>query len=179
MLQPLLIDAGNLFGVAAAGNLLNQLHWQKSGKRLANRVVSRNLEELFHAAVPGLDRAVEINGQNADVERFHDVFAEVLQARDFEGFLFQRGVQLRVIQRDGQVSGDGLHQFDVVARKEIAVYRFAEPEEGDCALSNAAGNEVVEIQLFDCAAHGIGDVRNAAGGLEEDRIVRKLGLGRF
>src|SRR4029077_1402128 len=164
MLQPLLVDAGDLLGIAAAGNFLDEFDWQKAGERLANRVVARNLEELFHAAVPGFNRSVEIDGQNANVERFHDVFSEVFQARDFEGLLFEGGVQLRIVERNGQVSGDGLHQFDIVAGKEIAVHRFAEAEESDGALSNAAGDEVIEIELFDRAADRIRNIGNAAGG---------------
>jgi len=52
-----------MFGIAAAGQFPEQVPLAEVRTRgWSNSVVSRNLAELFHAAVPGLDRAVEING---------------------------------------------------------------------------------------------------------------------
>ena len=63
--------------------------------------------------------------------------------------MFQRGVELGVVERDGQVSGDGEQQFHVLAGQKIAVHRLAQAQDGDGVVANAAGNEIVQVQLLE------------------------------
>ncbi len=153
---------------------MDQFGGKQFAERTAHRVIASDAKQLFHAGVPGLHSAFQIDGQYADVERFDDVFAEVLEASDFEGFLFQRGVQLGIVEGNGYVTGDGLHQLNVIARKEIAVHRFAKPQNGNGVLANAAGNKVIKIELLEGAANGLADVSGAAGRLEENRSTGKF-----
>ena len=78
---------------------------------------------------------------------------EVLEALDLHGLLFERGIELRVIERDGHVAGDGEEQLDVLAGKEIAVHRFAQAQHGDGVFANPAGNEIVQVELFERLAN--------------------------
>src|SRR5205823_9154889 len=119
------------------------------------RVAAQDSEQLLHARVPGFDDALQIHREHAHVQGFHDVFAEILKASNFQRFLFKRAVKLGVIERNGNITCDGFHQLDIVARKEIPVNRFAKAENGDGVLANAAGNEIVQIQLFQSPADGV------------------------
>ena len=66
-------------------------------------------------------------------------------------FLLERAVQLRIIERDGHVARDRLHQLHVVAREKIAVDGLPKTKYGDGVLANAAGNKIVQIQLLESA----------------------------
>src|SRR5258708_2666674 len=83
-------------------------------------------------------------GEHADVEGFNDIFAKVLEAGDFESFLFERAVELRVVESDGDVAGNRLDQLDVIAGQKISVDRFAKAENRDGVLADTAGDKVVE-----------------------------------
>src|SRR6184192_2417227 len=88
---------------------------------------------------------------------------------------FKRAVKLGVIERNGNITCDGFHQLDIVARKEIPVNRFAKAEDGDGVLANAAGNEIVQIQLFQSPADGVAHVFRRTGRLKEERPPGELG----
>ena len=172
--QAVFVNSGDLLLVAARGNFLNEFRRKQFAQRAAHGVVASHAKQLLHAGVPGFDGAFQVDGQHADVQRFHDVFAEVLEASDFEGFLLERAVKLGIVECDGNVARDGLHQFNVVAGKKIAVYGLAKPENGNGVLANAAGNEIIEIELFEGAANGFADVSGGARRLKEKRSTRKF-----
>jgi len=48
----------------------------------------------------------EIDGQHTHVERFDDVFPRSLSALNLGRFLLERGVELGIIESDGQRTGD-------------------------------------------------------------------------
>src|SRR5579863_2839337 len=147
-MESLFIDAGNLFLVTSSGNFGAERFRKQRAKLLADGVLARNAEELFHPGVPGFHDARKIDGKNTYVQRFHDVFAEVFQASDFQGFLFERTVKLCVIQSDRDVARDGFDEFDVIARQKIAIDGFSKSENRNSAFANAARNEVVEVELL-------------------------------
>src|ERR1700688_578795 len=146
---------------------------------MADGVLALDAEELLHARVPGFHHADQIHGENADVQGFDDVFAEVLEARNFQRFLFERRVQLGVVQRDGEVAGDGLHQLDVVAGEKIAVDGFTQAEHRDGVLANTAGHEIVQVQLLERRPHSVRNVSRRAGRLKKERPTGELGPGRL
>ena len=56
---------------------------------MAYGILTLHAKELLHARVPGFDHAAEIDGQHTDVQGFDDIFAEVFEARDFQGLLLE------------------------------------------------------------------------------------------
>src|SRR6266852_2220769 len=179
MLEPLLINTGDLFRVATRHDLARQLLGQEGTELPANGLLARHAEKLFHAGVPGLDNTVQIHRQHADVQRFNDVFAEILEAGDLQRFLLEGTVKLRVVQRHGYVAGDRFHQFDVIAGEEVAVNRLAEAQNGDGVFADAAGDEIIQIELLERAADGLADVTRRTGRLKKERPAGKLGPGRL
>src|SRR5713226_5789859 len=145
MLEALLVDAGDLLVIAPRRDFRCQLFREQGAELVADSVLTLDADELLHARVPGFDHAAQIDGEHADVERFDDVFAEILEARDFQRFLFERRVELGVVERHGEVASDGLHEFDVVAGEEIAVDGFAKAEYRDGVLANTAGHEIIQV----------------------------------
>ena len=112
-------------------NLLRQLAGKDLIELTAERPKPRNLKQVLELRVPGLDAVFEVLGQDADPERLDDVFAEVLEALDLNGFLLERLVEARVFDGDGDVAGDGGEQLKVIAREVVAVDCLAESDDGD------------------------------------------------
>ena len=150
-MQPLLVNAGDLFFVAARGNLGRERFRQQGAKLASNGFLAGYAEELFHARVPGFDDAFQIHGKNANVQRFHDVFAEVLEACDFKGLLLERGVKLGVIECNGNVAGDRFDELNVIAGKIIAVDGLTEPQDSHGVFANAARDKIIEVELVEGA----------------------------
>ena len=90
------------------------------------------------------------------LQRFDDIFAEILQALDLRGLLLERLIEPRVFDGDGHVAGDRGEQLEVFAREVIAVDRLAQAEHGDRAVAEAAGDEIVQVELLERAADRIG-----------------------
>src|SRR5258706_11407434 len=109
--------------------------------------MARHSKQLLDASVPGFNDAVKIDGKYADVQGFHNVFAEILEACDFERFLFERAVELRVVQSDSNIAGNRLHQVDVVARQKIPINGLADPEHRHGVLADTARNKIIKLQL--------------------------------
>ena len=126
----------------------DEIGGQKIGKFASNCGGARNSEQIFQLRIPRFHHAVMCHCENAHVQRFHNVFAEVFEALDLNRFLLERAIQLRVIESDGDVTGDRKKKLNVFAGKKIAVNRFAEPQNGDGAFADAARNVVIQIQLL-------------------------------
>src|SRR5271155_270941 len=178
MVQALFVNAGDLLRVAARGNLRGKLFRKKGAKLASNGLLAGDAEELLHARVPGFDDAFQIHGKNADIQGFDDVFAEVFEPRDLEGLLLERGIELGVIEGHRNVACNRFYQLNVITGEVIAVDGLAEPQNSDGVLANAAGNIVIEVELFESAVHGLADVARGAGRLKKERPPRKLGPGR-
>ena len=101
------------------------------------------------------------------LQRFDDILAEILQPLDLHSLLFERLIKPGIFDGDGDISGDGGEQFEVVAREVIAIDRLAQAEHGGRAVVEAAGDEIVQVELFDRAAHGFGLVRCGARRFEK------------
>ena len=115
MMEPLFIDAGDVLLIATRGDFLGQCFRQQRVEPAAYGIAAQDSEQLLHSRVPGFHNAVQIHGQHAHIEGLHDVFAEVLEAHDLQSFLLERGIELCVVESDGNVTGDGFYQLDVVA----------------------------------------------------------------
>src|ERR1700676_407420 len=179
MLQALLVDAGDLFLLAARVHLGGKFFGKQGAQLPAHRILARHPEKLLHARVPGFHDAFEIHREDADVERLHDVFAEILEPGNLQRFLFERGIELRIVERYRDIAGDGFNEFDVVARQEVAVHRLAKAQHGDSVLVNAARNEIVEVQLLQRVADRIAYVSGSARRLEEKRSAGELYASRL
>ncbi len=104
----------------------------------------------FHLRVPALDAVFEIEGEDADIDGFDDVLVEFLQAFELADLFFQACVEAGVLQRDADVAGQRLEQFNVFAGKEVAADGAAEADDGDGArrgaVLHAARQVVVQIE---------------------------------
>ncbi len=80
------------------------------------------------------------------LQRLDDVLAEVLQPLDLQRLLLERLIEPRVLDGHGHITGDGEEQFQVLARKKIAVDRLAQSQDGDRAVAESAGNEVIQAE---------------------------------
>ena len=69
----------------------------------------------LHLRVPALDTVVEVDGEDTDVDRFDDVFVELLQALELGNLLLEALVKLRVLDGDADVAGEGFQQLHVFA----------------------------------------------------------------
>src|ERR1700675_4426846 len=167
-IQPELVDAGDMVSRGARRNFGNQIRGKHFAEFPAKRVAPRNFEQVFELRVPGFDAVFEIHREHADLERFHNVFAEILEALDLHSFLFERLIQARVFNGDGHVAGNGGEQFQVVARKVIAVHRLAEAQDCDGTLAKAAGDEIIEVELVERAADRVGLLSGGARRFEEE-----------
>src|SRR5229473_7031348 len=179
VMESLLIDAGNLFLVTPGGNFARQFFRQQRAELATNRFLACHSKQLLHARVPGFNDAVKIDGEHADIQGFDDVFAEILEACDFERFLFERAVELRVVQSDSNIPGNRLDQFDVVARQKIPINCLAEAEHRHGVLADTTRNKIIEVQLLKRAANGVTEVSCCTGRLKKKRPACKLGPGRL
>ena len=89
MLESLFIDAGDVFLVATRGDFLGQFLGEQRTEPAAYSVAAQDSEELLHARVPGFHDAIQIDGQDADVQGLDDVFAEILEPCDFQSLLLK------------------------------------------------------------------------------------------
>ena len=99
----------------------------------------------------------------------HDIFREILQSLDLLCFLFEGRIELRVIQRDRDITRDGEEQFHIFSGQEIAVYRFAQPQNGDGVIADAARNEVMEVEMLDRAADRLAGFPRASAAIRKTR----------
>src|SRR5256885_4755439 len=146
---------------------------------MSDGILPLDAEKLLHARVPGFHQAAKIDGQHAYVERLNDVLAEILKPRNLQRLLLKRAVKLRVIERHREVAGNGLHQFDVIAGEKIPVDRLAQPKNRYSMFANAAGNEIIQVQLAQRLTDRIADVSRRTGRLKEERPADELGPGRL
>ena len=61
-----------------------------SSSFLRSASAPRDFEQVLELRVPGFDAVFEIHRQNADPQRFDDIFAEILQPLDLQRLLFER-----------------------------------------------------------------------------------------
>src|SRR5438067_13008465 len=112
MLQSLLIDAGNLFLVAPRRDFAREFLRQQRVELPSNGLLTRHSEKLLHAGVPGVHDALEVHGEDTDMQGLNDSFAEVFEAHDLEGLLLERTVKLGIVEGYGHVACNRLTQFD-------------------------------------------------------------------
>ena len=136
-------------------------------KFAAQRFGARNSQEVLELRVPGLDAIFEIDCDDPDLQRFDDILAEIFQAFDLHGFLLERVIEASVFDGDGDVSGDGEKQFEVVAREVVAVHGLTQSEDCDGAFAETAGDEIVQVEFFESAPDGFGFLGCCARGFKE------------
>ncbi len=97
-------------------------------------MLARNAAELFDLRVPAFHAVVQIGRQDADVDRFDDVFAEFLEPLVLLHFALQRAVEGGVFDGDADVAGEREQQFDVDAREVIAIHGAAYANVSDACV---------------------------------------------
>src|ERR1700740_3210514 len=124
-------------------NFRDQIRRQNFLQALANRVLPKNPEQTFKLRIPGFYSVFEINREHSDVERLDDILAEILEALDLHGLLFERLIKARILNGDRDVAGDRREKLKVIARKIVAINRLAKAEHRDSTLAKAARDEVI------------------------------------
>jgi hypothetical protein len=134
-------------------------------QRLADGFFAAQGVHGFHLRVPALDAVFEIDGEDADIDGFDDVFVELLEAFELADLLFEARVEAGGLEGDADVAGQGFEQFDVFAGEEVTADGAAEADDGDGAgfgrsirriggwsgVLYAAGQVVVQIEQGCCA----------------------------
>ena len=72
-----------------------------------------------------------------------------------------------VLHGDGDITGDGGEQFEVIARKIIAINCFAKTDDGSGAIVETAGDEIIQVELLDRAADRFAFIRRGARRFEK------------
>src|ERR1700722_6021166 len=128
---------------------------------------TRDAQQPFELRIPGFDAVLKVNGYDADVQGFDDIFAEILEAFDLHGLLLERMVEPGIFDGDGDVASDGEEQFEVVTGEVIAVDGFAQAENGDGTVVETTGDEIVQVELFERATDRGGLFAGGASGFKE------------
>ena len=126
---------------------------EKLAQRPSQRDMSWNAGEFLDLGVPALDSIVKVDGHNADIDRFDDVFAEFLEALVFLDFLLERTVETAILDCDRDISGKRDQQLEVVAGQKIALVRTADAEIGDRATARIAWNVIRQVKVCDGVPH--------------------------
>src|ERR1700722_17248889 len=137
------VDAADAVFRGAGGELGGEVRRQHLGERAADGTIARNFEKADELGIPGLDAVLEVESQDADVQGFDDIFAEIFEALDLSGFLFERVIETRVLDGDADVASDGEQQLEIVAGEVIAADGFGKAENGGGAVVEATGDEVI------------------------------------
>ena len=155
----------------------DEVRREDGGERLAQRVDARLRVHDLHLRVPALDPVVEVDGEDADVDRLDDVLVELLQALELGDLLLEPPVELRVLDGDADVAGQRFEQLHVFAGEEVAVVGAAQANHGDraraaaLAIGDAAGKVVVQVEPACAAALRLGQAQDLLGIFEEDMVV--------
>ena len=135
-------------GLAAyISKFLAKVIGKEIAKALAHGVGPSDAGEFFDLRVPAFHPVIEANGEDADVDGFDDVLAELLEAFIFVGFVAERRVKAGVFYGDGDIVGNSHQQFDVVAGEKITFGGATDAEVGQDAPTRTAGNVVREVEV--------------------------------
>src|ERR1700722_3461883 len=128
---------------------------------------TRDAQQPFELRIPGFDAVLKVDGNDADVQGFDDIFAEILEAFDLHGLLFERMVEPGIFDGDGDVAGDSEEEFEVVTGEVIAIDGFAQAENGDGTIVETTRDEIVQIELFEGVPYGGSLFAGSASGFKE------------
>ncbi len=112
---------------------VDKLRGEDGTKFLADGFGAAESVHGLHLRVPAFDAVVEIEGQDADVDGFDDVFVELLETLELADFFFEPRVEAGVLEGDADVAGQRFQQFNVFAREEVAADGAAQADDGDGA----------------------------------------------
>ena len=122
-------------------------------------------------------RSVEVDGEDADVDGFDDVFVELLEALELGDLGLEALVELGVLDGDADVAGERFEQLHVFGREEVAIMGAAEADDGDgagaaaFAVGDAAGEIVVEVEAGGGTLLLVGEAKDLLRVFEEDVVV--------
>src|SRR5439155_2865978 len=90
---------------------------------------------------------VEVDDQQAVVERLEDVLVESAHAIELERLQVQLTVEPRVLDRGGNLTRHGSQQRHVLTAQRLACLSAAEREDSNRAFLGDAGHEVVQAGI--------------------------------
>src|SRR5258708_6348219 len=162
--------------VAEALNRGDKLVGEHGTEFLAKSFGAAYRVHRFHLRVPAFDAVFEIESEDADVDRFDDIFVELLEAFELADLDFETGVEACILQGDADVAGQRLEQLDIFAGKEVAADGTAQADDGDRtrrrAVLDAAGQIVVQIEQGSGTLLFRRQVERLLGVLEKDvRVI--------
>src|SRR5258708_7221771 len=175
--QPELVEGVSPMLFAHAVEPGDKLWRQYRGDRLMQDLGTLPLVHALHLGVPALDSIVEVDREDPDVDRFDDIFVELLQAFELRNLLLQSPIELRVLDGDADVSGQRFQQLHVFTGEKVAVVGSAEANDGDgsCAaafaIGDAAGKIVVQVEPSGAVALGLRQTQDVLRILQEDVVV--------
>ena len=147
-------------------------------QRLPQGLGTAHSVKAFQGGIPGFDFAFQVAGQHAGVDGFDDVLAEIAQGLVVLGLQFQRFIEARVLQCDGNIAGEGLEKINVFAGKIVALARLAQSQVAERPFLNLERQVVVQLEMLNGF---LGRRRKAVGPLhaiEEEVALAKLGTVR-
>ena len=76
-------------------------------------------------AFQGLDAVFKVDGEDADVDGFNDVFVKFFEAFEFRDLLFETGIEAGGLEGNTDVACEGFEELYVFAGEEVAANRPA------------------------------------------------------
>src|SRR5579884_197248 len=180
--QPVFVDVVNAGLLADAHKLLDQIVGEQSAQRPPHGLVARNAVHQLELRVPALDPVFQVHGQDSDVNRLDDVFAEILQSLVLIHLLLERLVQPRVFDGNAQITDHRLEKLQILASQKLVVVRSSQPKEGHRFPARGAGEVISKIEICDRAPHWRRVVQSPARALEKQigfRLHASLRPGGF
>ena len=174
-----LIKVMNALLVAEALQRLDELHREDSTQFLADSLRAAKRVHGLHLRIPAFDAVVQVQRQDAHIDRFDNVFVEFFEPLEFADFFFQPRVEAGVLQSDADVAGQRFQQFHILAGKKIAADGPAQTNDGDspagCSVLDSTGQIVVQVQQCGGALLAVGQMHRLLRVLQENvRVVRCL-----
>src|ERR1700678_1979761 len=105
-------------------------------------------------------------------------FVKLFQALELRNLLLKAPVELRVLDRDADISGQRFQQLHIFARKKIAIVGAAQADHSNrpcaaaIAIGNAAGKVVIQVQPSRTPALRLRQTKHLLRIFEKDVVVR-------
>src|ERR1700733_429125 len=87
-------------------------------------------------------------------------------------------IEAGVFDSDGDISGDGEKQFEVVTGEVIAVHGLAQAQNRDGTFAETTRNEIIQVELFERAANRLGFLNRSARRFKEQAATLEGGASR-
>ncbi len=152
------------------GHGLDEARVEDVAEATAHGGGGRHAVELFERAVPPEDAAVRIRDDQPVVERLQDVVAELAEAIELFGLDVKLAVEAAVLERGGDLSGNGRQQRRVLAAQRLGAVATAKRQDGDGAVVGDAGHEVEQTPVAPELDLVVGETARGQRIVERDHV---------